>query len=302
MAPRHTYGLPPRRSKGAGSLLRLSACAVLICATSLSAQTSNQAQTLSTRDVTPPLSLSHAPINCTIKPLRVVEVSSPVAGIAADVFVKPGQQISQGDPIVRLDDKIIRAELALAEARAANTSGLAAARIRRDGLAKREARLAKAVVRNAVSANDYDTAQLDLALAEAQIHSEENTLKLAQLDANRLRATIDAMTLRSPVDGVVGEDLIDPGESAGSEHVATLYVNQPLRVEAFVPTARLAAFVAQSEFEIRVNTGTEKHFNVTFDYAAQLADLASNTISVFFRLPAPDVLPGSKCLMDMETL
>ena len=239
-------------------------------------------------------------INCTVKPLRVVELAAPSQGTVAKVHVRPGDQVKVGDLLVELDTTILEAELNVAKARAADLTELNAAKVRRDGLAIKEARLAKASAQRAVSVSQHDAAVLDLALAEAEITQVEQALALAALEVERTKTILDSMQLRSPVAGVVGENLIDPGEAAGQEPVATLYVNQPLRVEAFVPSALISSFAAQDRFDSAIGTPVAQH-SLSLDYISPVADLASNTISVFFLLSADSVLPGSKCQIDLAT-
>lgn len=235
-------------------------------------------------------------INCTIKPTRVVEVSSAAVGIVAEVFVVPGQMVAQGDVLLRIDDRSLRSELALAEARAAMTSGLQAAQTRADGLRARLDRLSEALSRRAISAADHEAAKLELALAEADVLRERDALMLAALDRDRVLAGLAAMQITSPVAGIVGENLVDAGEAAVPNPVATIHVTRPLRVEAFVPAARLGQIVAAANHHILVGDSSAP-VPVVFDYAAPLADLASNTISVFYRLDRDDILPGSRCFM-----
>ncbi|MBL3560856.1 HlyD family efflux transporter periplasmic adaptor subunit, partial [Rhodovulum sulfidophilum] len=116
-------------------------------------------------------------------------------------------------------------------------------------------------------------------------------------DLAKTRIAVENTLIAAPVAGMIGEDLIDPGEGTSAGPLATIYVNQPLRVEAFVPSSALPDFVAAARHDIVVNDDVAHPLPVRFDYAAQLADLASGTISVFFTLDAPEVLPGSKCLI-----
>lgn len=241
----------------------------------------------------------NVPINCTIKPLRVVELSAPVSGVVAEVYANPGDQVTVGDPLVKMDDTMLSAEYALALAKSQATQSLRAAETRRDGLAMKANRLERAYRQKAVSAAEYESAKLDLSLAEAEIFKEKELLSLAKLEEQRVGALLAETVISSPVSGILGEDLINPGEAVGQKPVVTIYVNQPLRVEAYVPSERLADFVRRDQHSILVNNGTTP-VAVNFDYAAQVADLASNTISVFFKLNAPEVLPGSKCVMGNE--
>jgi multidrug efflux pump subunit AcrA (membrane-fusion protein) len=235
-------------------------------------------------------------INCTIKPTRVVEVSSAAVGIVAEVYVVPGQSVAAGDLLLRIDDRALQSEFAIAAARAEMTAGLQAAQTRVAALRTRLARLSEALSRRAISAADHESAAMELALAEADIAREREALVLAGLERDRVSAQLAAMRITSPVAGVVGEDLVDAGEAAVPEPVATIHVTSPLRVEAFVPSARLGDVVGATEHVILIGDDP-RPVPVVFDYAAPLADLASNTVSVFFRLEAEAVLPGSRCFM-----
>jgi len=240
------------------------------------------------------------PINCTIRPLRVVELTSALPGVVKEVFVVPGQSVEVGDPIVRLDDSALLAEFALAEMRANTRAGLSAAQTRAEWASGKAQRLADAYARNAVSQSDFEAAQNEAALARVDVDRERELLELARLDLDRARAVLAQTLITAPVAGLVGEDLIDPGEATLQRPVATIYVNQPLRVEAFVPSGRLEDIVAAKGHTIYVGDGN-RAYEPTFDYASQVADIASGTISVFFKLDAPEVLPGTKCTLMEET-
>ena len=239
-------------------------------------------------------------LNCTIRPLRVVEVSSVTAGIIAEVMVEPGQPVEPGALLMRLDDRALRAELAVAEARATMTSGLLAAQTRRDGLQRRLDRLTRGLERRAVSAADHEAAALEFAMAEVDIQREQEALTLARVERDRVAAMLATTRIESPVAGIIGENLANPGEASLPDPVAQISVNQPLRVEAFVPVARVDGLLDQPTHRILVGDDP-RPVPVTLDYVAPQADVASNTISVFFRLDgAPDVRPGSRCTMPGE--
>ena len=63
-------------------------------------------------------SLSEIPINCTLKPLKTIKLSSEIPGIVKEVLVSPGAKVSKGDVILRLDTDLLRSDLELAKKRA----------------------------------------------------------------------------------------------------------------------------------------------------------------------------------------
>lgn len=235
-------------------------------------------------------------INCAIRPLQIVEVAAPLPGIVSEVFVRPGTTVAAGDVIARFDADVSNAILAAAELRANATAGRDSAQAQRDALAEKVTRLQRGVERRAVSQSELEAARLELTVAEGTLSREVEQLKIAGQDVIEARIAIEKSTVRSPVAGQIGEDLIDVGESPQGRHVAIVYVTEPLRVEAYVPTTQLASFLDKSSFEIVVNNDRDNPVPVTLDYVSQVADLSSNTQSVYFTLSAADILPGYQCL------
>ncbi len=237
------------------------------------------------------------PINCTIKPLRTVELSSSLSGIVAEVLVRPGSKVSAGDIIVELDTELAKADLMLAEARAAFEGSVHAAEIQRDSLKSRLTMLEKAVAERAVSRVEYESTLLEYELAKATVLRQKQDLALAVQEAVRARLVLDKATIRSPVSGVIGEDLIDPGENVLNRPVATVYVTQPMRVEAFVPIGSVPRIAALDAPYIIVNGNIQNPVPVFPDYISPVANLSSSTISVYFLLESDTILPGYKCIL-----
>ncbi|MFT5067559.1 MAG: RND family efflux transporter MFP subunit [Reinekea sp.] len=270
------FGCPPQRLMTAVTM-------TFIAAAAFTGQGPAAAQTL-----------LNVPINCTLKPLQEVQLSAPVSGVVRQVMVRPGERVAAGDVVVQLDDRLAQAEHVILQAQSQATATLMGAQARAAALETKVARLQRGFNQNAISAAELEAARLELedARSLARIETERLTVFGAQLA--RSEATLALFVVTSPVSGVVGEDLVDEGESVTQGPVATIYVNQPLRVEAFVPASQLAAFLERDSYPLEIN-GAQIAAQSQFDYRAEIADLASNTVSVYFKLDAPDVLPGSQC-------
>lgn len=241
------------------------------------------------------------PIDCSVRASRQIELSPAFDGIVAEVFVRPGQAVAAGDPVLRLSTGLEEAELALVEARANATGSLNAARQRRDGLQARVDRLRQAYEQQAVSYGEFEAVELELRSAEAEVARRREELQIAAREAGPLRRKIELATVRSPASGVVGEDILDPGEATQGRSLLTLYVLSPLRVEAFVPRVHLPAVLAARSLTLHVDGDVVPAEAVTFDYASPIADLASGTISVFLHLESDQILPGSVCVAHLPS-
>lgn len=259
-----------------------------------SAQSNGLAPTLA--PALPP-NLASVPVNCAIRPLQVVELAAPFAGVVRKVFVRPGQQVAAGDPIAEFDDDLTRSSYEAALARTNLSAALDATRRQQEALARKVERLRAGVERRIVSQADLEAAELELAQAEGAVGRELDLLQMAKIEADQAKIALDKALILSPVAGQVGEDLIDQGEAPTQKPIAVIYVNDPLRVEAFVPTSGLAAFLARDSFEIVVNGDFSQPVPVTLDYVSQVADLSSNSQSVYFVLDAPGMIPGYQCVI-----
>ncbi|TAG20459.1 MAG: HlyD family efflux transporter periplasmic adaptor subunit [Rhodobacterales bacterium] len=255
-----------------------------------------QAQAQSTTPGLTP-ALGNVPVNCAIRPLQVVELAAPFAGVVRKVFVRPGQQVAAGDPIAEFDDDLTRASYEAALARTTLSAALEATRRQKEALARKVERLRSGVERRIVSQADLEAAELELAQAEGAVGRELDLLQMARIEAEQAKIALDKAVVVSPVAGQIGEDLIDQGEAPTQKPIAVIYVNDPLRVEAFVPTAGLAAFLARDNFEIVINGNFAQPVPVTLDYVSQVADLSSNSQSVYFILDAPGMIPGYQCVI-----
>jgi multidrug efflux pump subunit AcrA (membrane-fusion protein) len=229
---------------------------------------------------------------CTISPRQTVELAAPVAGVIAEVSVRPGQMVAQGDVIARFDGDVLNRDLALSEKRSVSTKGLEIAQSRLAGLEMRLSRLQAATKSRAVPAADLENAQLEADIARGEVGREVEALALAQLDLERARVLVEKTIVRAPVAGRIGEDLIDPGESPTQAPIATIYVTTPMRIETYVPTNVVANFLELKGFSAQI---AGKTYNVDFDHRGSVADLSSNTLSVFFNITSDEVLPGLDC-------
>lgn len=235
------------------------------------------------------------PMDCSIRASRQIELSPAFDGIVAEVFVRPGQRVAEGDQLLRLATDLDEAELAVIEARASATGTLNAARQRRDGLRARVDRLREAYEQQAVSYGELEAAELELNSAESEVIRRQEELRLAAREAEPLRQRIALATVRSPASGAIGENMLDPGEATQGQSLLTLYVLRPLRVEVFVPREMLPALVASQSLLFTVDGEPVDADVIALDYVSPIADLASGTVSVFFHLESDQILPGSSC-------
>jgi RND family efflux transporter MFP subunit len=247
-----------------------------------------------------PAQVSAAPagFTCLIKPHMTLKLGTPVPGLISQVLVDRGAIVKKGEILAELDSGVETAAVALAKARAENDSAVQSAQ------AKLAFELGKEKRAEALRANDNITisaaeeAQTGAKVAEAELREAQTSQQMAQLELTRAQEMLKQRTIRSPIDGVVTERTLGPGEYAFDQaHILTVAQMDPLRVEAFVPLTEYG--------KIRVNMPAEVYPEkpIGGEYAAKVVvvdkvfDPASGTIGIRLDLPNPDYkLPaGLRC-------
>jgi RND family efflux transporter MFP subunit len=165
-------------------------------------------------------------------------------GVIARLDVDRGDVIRKGQTLGKLDDGVEEANLALAKARASSDHLVKSAQARLDFLRKKFGRAGQLMAHNFASQATADEAESDLKVAEQQLTDAKLNLEVARLDVKRYEQLLQQRQLVSPIDGVVVERTLVPGEYRNEQTpILTLAETNPLRVEAFIPTRTTAKSV-----------------------------------------------------------
>lgn len=236
-------------------------------------------------------------LDCAILPARIIEIAQPIAGILAEVRVRPGQRVAEGDIIARVDTDILRAELAQAELRAAGTATLRAAQARAEVANRLYDSARRAFEGGVISATVHEEALREQLTARFDLERERETRVLAEAEAERLRVQIAKGDIRAPASGVIGEGLLAPGEVGSNAPVATLIEVDPMRVEVFVPVGQVQRLRETPDQVILAGDRGDVRAEVRLEYISPLADQGSRTIRAYYTTQNDDIAPGYRCVM-----
>lgn len=194
---------------GAVLLLALAAVAAYFYLSARAGQSAASYATAPTRygDVTQTVSA-----NGTLNPVVEVNVGSQVSGTVQKLYVDFNSHVRKGQVLLTLDPTLFKAQLAQSTANLHNAeANLLLTRTN-------EARIAPLVKSGYASQSDLDQAVANRKVAEAQV-------ELATAQLQRDRTNLDYSVIRSPVDGVVINRVVDVGQTvAASFQTPTLFV------------------------------------------------------------------------------
>ena len=150
--------------------------------------------------------------DCVVEPEMTIKVGSPVATTLASVEVKRGDIVTKGQVLARLVSGVEIADLALAEARARSTAEIDSRRSKLD-FAQGDLSRGTRLLDNAnIAPQKVDELRTNFRVAQQDLATAELNHQLAILDLARTQALLNARIIRSPVDGVVTQRSLGPGE------------------------------------------------------------------------------------------
>ena len=203
----------------------------------------------------------------TVTATQGIEVSSDMAGLVREINFESGQQVAQGDVLLKLDDEVDQADLQGLQ------SELELARLRFE-------RVSRLIKERSVSQSDYDTAQAELASARAHVASK--------------RASIAKKVIRAPFDGTLGLRAVSLGQflPAGSS-IAPLVKLDPVYVDFSLPERYLPQLAVGQSVKISVQSN-QQAFSGRLAAIDPDVDASTRQIRMRAEFPNPEALlrPG----------
>ena len=236
--------------------------------------------------------------SCLVKPKQVVQLGSPVFGALAKVFVDRSQRVQEGQVVAKLDTTLEEAQMAMDRAKASNTTQIESGKVDL-AMNQRELERRQKLAGNMFSkANEIDEITTKIEQDKIAIRRAEADLRVAELEADRSEAQYKMKLIRSPVNGVVSEIKLSPGEFIYEQTpIMTLVQLDPLYVDLVVPAERYGALRTGMTAELRLSPPVNRVVNATIDVVDPIIDVGSDTFRVRLVVPNADyaIPAGVRC-------
>jgi HlyD family secretion protein len=214
-----------------------------------------------------------------------IEISPRFLGVVKWIGVKKGDAVTNGQVVVLLDDAEYRAQLHQAEGR------LASAKVSVSKAEMDYDRIHQLAETKIESKQNEDDARLQLDSSRAALHETEGVAELAQ-------TYVDWCVIRSPINGVVVEKLVNPNELVmpqsfgGTRGPSTALIAvadpQDLQVEIDMNEADLAKVSLGQKCRVSPEAYPDKNYEGTVAEIAPEANRAKGTLQIKVQIHAPD--------------
>ena len=246
--------------------------------------------------------------DCLLAPSQTVEIRSPVSGLIEHVHAQRGSVVKKGAALVSLESSVERAATDLARFKSVVKGPMDSADSRLVHAERKLRRRTDLATQSFISAQDRDDAEAEHRIAQADALTARENRQQATLELAYANAQLGLRQLRSPVDGVVVEQSMFPGELAeiGENRPSILKLAQinPLYVKAILPMALFTRVKVGQRAEVVPEKPMEGRYIATITMVDKVIDAASGTFQARIDLPnANGALPsGVKCRVTLPGL
>lgn len=234
-----------------------------------------------------------AEFSCLIEPRRTVELRSATAGVVVRVDAERGQFVRAGQVLIALDSGLEKASLDIARHRALMEGALRTGESRLEFSTLKLKRREQLREAKYVSEQEREEAATELKLAQSELQDARDNRRLAELEVRRVEEQIRQRTVLSPINGVVVERNVHPGELAepGEQRKPLLRIADlsVLHVEAVLPSGAFAYVKEGQHGTVRADTPVKVNAQATVRIVDKVLDAASGTFSIRLEMPNPAV-------------
>lgn len=225
-------------------------------------QAARRAVDVRVRTVRPSSFVHRIDVTGTVEAERTVELKAEESGRIREVLAEKGTRVEEGEAVVRLDARELRAQVREARAQA---------RLAEEQWKRRE----KLHQEGAISELDF---------LEVKYRAEQAAARLA-----RLEARLEDTTIEAPFTGVLDDRSVEVGTmvSPGTE-VATLVDLRPVKVSAGVPERYADDVRVGDSATVTLPSLEDDVYRGVLSYVGAAVNPDSRTLPVEVRLPNPE--------------
>ncbi|MGB5454755.1 MAG: efflux RND transporter periplasmic adaptor subunit [Gammaproteobacteria bacterium] len=209
-------------------------------------------------------------IDCLIEPNMVIELSSPVSGVLDSISVDRSDAVNQGQIVATLKSDVEQVKLRASQETL--------------NLSKVEQKRSTELYR-------------DSAITLSEKEQSDHEVAISELEVESARANLELRNIRSPIDGVVADRYLMPGEFIEDKPLLKIAQLDPLRVEVVAPVTYFGRVRTGMHAQVKTEFGSFDNLVAEVVVVDKVIDAASGTFGIRLELQNKDYqIPGGlKC-------
>lgn len=233
-------------------------------------------------------------------PYQIVEIRSSVEGIIEKILVDRGDLVKKDQVLAVLESGPEQAEVDLWQFRTNMDAATNSAKARLEVLNHSYERVGELYHNKIVSQSEYEEAEAERKLAEAQLLEAQENKKLAELELQRAREVLGRRSIKSPFSGVVTDRFLNPGAVATTDDkqpILKLAAIDPIYVYVVAPVSFLGQVKEGNKLVVFPEVPSGSQYSAVIKRVDKVADASSGTFAIRAVLPNPDfrIPAGVKC-------
>ncbi len=242
-----------------------------------------------------------AGFDCLIEPAQTVEVASPVTGLLDKVNVKRGDRVVKGQVVAVLESRAEQAATELARLKSEQLGPMLMAERKIEFSQRKFNRRRDMAADRLMSPQERDDAEAELKQAESELQVATENRQIARIEFQQQNSLLNLRTIRSPLDGVVVDQMSYPGEvvepGGTKKFILKLAQLDPLRVHVILPKRVFGKPAVGMAVEVSPEVKAKSSYVAKVKSIDRLIDAASGTFVVYLELPNSklDIPAGVKC-------
>ena len=221
----------------------------------------------------------------TLNPVRLVEVGSQVSGKIDKLYVDFNSQVKEGQILAELDQSLLRAKIDQNNANYLSAkASLEKARVTMDNLQKKYERSKTLFAKNLISFEENEAAEAAYLGAKTDVQAAEARLVQAKSQLDSSRVDLAYATIRSPIDGIVINRLINIGQTVAASFTAPKLFEiandlSKMQVECAVDEADIGKVKEGQQVRFSVDSFPDETFNGTVNQVRYSPTTTSNVVT-----------------------
>jgi membrane fusion protein, heavy metal efflux system len=177
-------------------------------------------------------------VGCLIEPSQFSEVAAQSSGTISQILVDRGSFVRKGQPLAILSSELERANLEAVKQRASSEAEIDAASAARD-LAKLKLRKTHELMALGHGTQyELDQAKVEYEITDHRLQHTRDVVAASRKDLSLAQSQLELRTIRSPIDGVVAERMLNVGERVDGRALFKIVNISRLKAELVLPAAQ----------------------------------------------------------------